>query len=123
MAAGQGSVRGMGIGNYAAADARGGVFPTMSAFWRGFRISGSWRRVGSRLYGALERPWILLPGAEPAEGGANGAGKRRVPFQLRSHSRTAGHWGLQAAAIASISFELPYAAVDGNVLRVLSRIK
>ena len=55
------------------------------------------------------------------------AGKRivalgRFPENYESIRDLPGVGDYTAAAVASISFDLPYAVLDGNVLRVLARI-
>jgi A/G-specific adenine glycosylase len=46
----------------------------------------------------------------------------RFPAEIKDISTLPGIGGYTAAAIASIAFGLPHAAVDGNVLRVVARL-
>ena len=55
---------------------------------------------------------------------ATGGGRRRISRATTTPSaRFPGIGDYTAAAIASIAFELPHAAVDGNVLRVVARVE
>ena len=69
------------------------------------------------------RPRLLLPRAQYAASRAADAGARQL-FRLRTKKSAVlpGVGDYTAAAVSSIAYDLPHAALDGNVLRVLSRV-
>ena len=70
----------------------------------------------------MGRPRLLLPCAQHAGSRAADAGARRFSGGVQKIRDLPGVGDYTAAAISSIAFNLPHAALDGNVLRVLSRV-
>ena len=86
-----------------------------------YRPGTSLRRSGTQ---PMAGTWLLQPSAQPPScstsysHGASGDIPQR--FCLDTCSTRGGDY--TAGAIASFAFDLPYPAVDGNVLRVISRL-
>ena len=85
---------------------------------------GAGRGRGRRRAGAVERPRLLLARAQPAPRGAGDRGGRAASRATTTRSaRCPGIGDYTAAAVASIAFGLPHAVLDGNVLRVVARVR
>ena len=118
----QRSLRDLDLGDHAAADACRAVIPYYERFLARFpTVEVSGERAGGRPAEDVGRPRILLPRAQPAESGIADEAAA-FPRDYDSIRALPGVGDYTAAAVASIAFGLPHAAVDGNVVRVLSRV-
>ena len=70
----------------------------------------------------MGRPGLLLPRPQSAEGGEADDGGGGFPSEYDAIRALPGIGDYTAAALASIAFGLPYAVLDGNVMRVMSRV-
>ena len=92
----------------------------MNDSWRGFRTRKPSRAHLRRSARRVERPGILLARPQFAARGGSRLRRRRVS-DYESIRELPGIGDYTAAAVASIAFGLPHAAVDGNVRRVAAR--
>ena len=76
----------------------------------------------ARPAGGVGRIGILLARAQLTEGRAHHCRIGAISGGLFGAARIAGVGDYTAAAVASIAFGMPHAVLDGNVLRVLSRL-
>ena len=101
------------------------VIPYYTRFLGGAaRRGGPGRRGGGPAAEALGGPGLLQPGPEPAKGRheivEDYGGE--LPRRAEELKKLPGIGDYTAGAIASIAYGEPEPAVDGNVLRVLSRL-
>ena len=88
-------------------------------------MSRARRGLARRGAAPVARPRLLRPRPQPARLRASrrGPARRRIPGRISAALRALpGIGDYTAAAIAAIAFDQPYAAVDGNVERVMARV-
>ena len=118
----------LGFRNHAAADPGGdghSVLRTLSEEPAG--CAGSFSVPGGRTLKALGGPRLLQPGPQYAEGRSGnlqpGGLRRSLPSAFQDLLSLPGFGTYTAGAVASIAFGQKVPAVDGNALRVLSRLR
>ena len=87
-----------------------------------YRPGTSLRRSGTQ---PMAGTWLLQPSAQPPSSSTQVIATKHqgiFPKDFASIRALPGGGDYTAGAIASFAFDLPYPAVDGNVLRVISRL-
>lgn len=115
----------MAFGNHAPANADRGGYPLLSSFSQPVSgHPGACSGRGCAVGEALGGPWLLQSGAvfEKGCGSDNGTLRWRTSPAGGGAEKLPGIGDYTAGAISSIAFGEPEPAVDGNVLRVITRV-
>lgn len=119
------AVYGLAFGNHVAADPDRSGDPVLSSVFAGISDGGSFGGVFRRPADeGLGRAWLLQPGKKPEKNGGNRCFflRGKFPSEAKELRKLPGIGDYTAGAVASIAFGQPEPAVDGNVLRVLTRV-
>ena len=125
LAAHEGAVPRVGFGDHAPANACGSRHRVLRALYGSVpHGTGTCRSRRSPRVKALGRTRLLLPRTKFAENGKapHRNAKRAFPDTAEALEKLPGIGAYTAGAVASICFEQPAAAVDGNVLRIIMRM-
>lgn len=113
----------VGFGNHAATDARGGGKGTLRAVYaRTAHRAGACSVHGRKTFEVVGRAGLLQPCRNLHSAAKEIAALGEFPSDHEKIRKLKGVGAYTAGAIASIAFEQPTPAVDGNVIRVLSRL-